>query len=566
MIKRIIGLALLLLVPTFCFASAKALLDRDQISLSESVNMEISADKESSQNPDLSVLNKDFDIGSTGKTVSVEMINGHIKQEARWVISLIPKRAGTLTIPSITIGSEKTTPVQLTVLNKPVAQHASEDFFIETSIEPKEAYEQQAVVYTIQVWASKPLTNVQVTQPSVSDGVILNPLDKQFNSIRKRGTREYEVVERHYLIAADKPGTLTIYPPSLRGLTFDQNPSRQFFMGADPQSVHVTGQELKLSIKPKPTAWQGTWWLPATNLSLKEEWSQDPHQWQAGTPITRTITIVGNGVSNTQIPDLKVDAPSGINIYPDKTEATNTLSNNTLTGTRQIKIAYVPTQEGQIHIPAIKLPWWNLNKNKMEIAELSALTLTISHEANNSPVTSKSIAGSENKIQPVPQPISGGYKRNVENSTWQWLAIILLILFMVSLVFIGILWRKLHLPKDFFTKNPASEEAKAKSTCEAINAIKKACAKNNPRATINATLDWARLEWPNSQINSLQDVACLVNQSEFTEQIAALLASCYSKEKTTWQAQQYWNVLSRYGFLSRESNSAPLQSLPPLQP
>ncbi len=565
MIKRIMGSGILLVVPTICFASAKALLDRDQISLSESVNMEISADKESSENPDLSVLNRDFDIGSTGKTVSVEMINGHIKQEARWVISLIPKRAGTLTIPSIKIGSEKTQPIQLTVLNKPVAQHASEDFFIETSIEPKEAYEQQAVVYTIQVWASKPLTNVQVAPPSVSDGVILNPIDKQTNTLRKRGAREYEVVERHYLITADKTGTLTIYPPSLRGMAFDQNPSRQFFMGADPQTVHVTGQELKLSIKSKPTEWQDAWWLPATNIALKEEWSQDPHHWQAGAPITRTITIVGTGVSAAQLPELKTEAPAGINIYPDKTETTSALSHNTLTSTRQIKIAYVPTQEGQIEIPAIKLPWWNLNKNKTEMAELPATSLTISPEANSISAAAKPASALEGNRQPIQKLTNGDSTKNDETSIWQWLTIVLLILFLLSLVLIVILWRKINSEKEFHAKKNITPEVQSTSIREAINAIKKSCAKNNPRATMNATLDWARLQWPNSRVNSLQDVATLIDQPEFSKQITALLASCYSNEKTTWQAEQFWTVLNRYAFITRATNSASPDPLPPLQ-
>lgn len=559
------GSGILLVVPTICFASAKALLDRDQISLSESVNMEISADKESSENPDLSVLNRDFDIGSTGKTVSVEMINGHIKQEARWVISLIPKRAGTLTIPSIKIGSEKTQPIQLTVLNKPVAQHASEDFFIETSIEPKEAYEQQAVVYTIQVWASKPLTNVQVAPPSVSDGVILNPIDKQTNTLRKRGAREYEVVERHYLITADKTGTLTIYPPSLRGMAFDQNPSRQFFMGADPQTVHVTGQELKLSIKSKPTEWQDAWWLPATNIALKEEWSQDPHHWQAGAPITRTITIVGTGVSAAQLPELKTEAPAGINIYPDKTETTSALSHNTLTSTRQIKIAYVPTQEGQIEIPAIKLPWWNLNKNKTEMAELPATSLTISPEANSISAAAKPASALEGNRQPIQKLTNGDSTKNDETSIWQWLTIVLLILFLLSLVLIVILWRKINSEKEFHAKKNITPEVQSTSIREAINAIKKSCAKNNPRATMNATLDWARLQWPNSRVNSLQDVATLIDQPEFSKQITALLASCYSNEKTTWQAEQFWTVLNRYAFITRATNSASPDPLPPLQ-
>lgn len=560
---------LFLLVPTVGFAAAKALLDRDEISLSEAVNVEISIDKQSSQNPDFSVLNVDFQIASTGKTVAVEMINGRIKQETRWVVSIIPKHAGVLTIPAITIGTDKTQPIQLTVLDKPIAQPKTDEFFIESTVEPKEAYWQQPVLYTLKIWASKPLANAQFTPPTVSEGATLTPIEKQTNTLTYRGGRQYEVVEKRYLLSPDKVGNLTIQPPTLRGVAFDNNQARNFFTGGEPQNVHFAGKALKLTVKPKPSSWQAHWWLPATRLTIKDEWSQDLNNWHVGVPLTRTITIQGSSISAAQLPDLKMDSLSGINTYPDKTESKNTFDQHTIMGTRQIKVALVPTQAGQWQLPAIKLPWWNVNTNKMEVAEIPAVRLNILPEAGVAPASTKPTTSVAEKKQLLNQSLSMAKDNTISKndnvlSAWQWLVFVLASLLLLSLIVILSLCRKLSSKKSQAKQDPSFQNKTSQNLREAINTVKKSCTENNPRATINATLTWARLHWPSSNITSLQEVANLIQHPEFSHQVSKLLAVCYGNTNAAWKAREYWQSFEQNVLSAVQEHQKSEDPLPPL--
>ena len=561
---------LLLLVPTAGFAAAKALLDRDQINMSEAVNVEISTDKYSNDTPNFSSLNADFEVASTGKTVAVEMINGHVRQETRWVISLIPKHAGALTIPPIRIGSEKTQPLQLTVLDKPIALQKTDEFFIESTVEPKEAYWQQPVLYTVRIWASKPLSSAQFMPPSIKEGGTITPIDKQTNNMSYRGGRQYEVVEKRYLISPDKVGTLTIQPPSLRGIVFDNNQARQFFTGGDPQTVQLAGKELPLTVKAKPASWQSAWWLPATRLTIKDEWSQDLNNWHVGVPLTRTITIQGTGITAAQLPDIKMDSLTGINTYPDKTESKDSFDQHTILGTRQIKVALVPTQAGQWQLPAIKLPWWNVKTNKMEVAEIPAVSLNILPEAGASPAATKPTTPIEEKNQSQTQSSSMTSKNNtaLKNDTtfsaWQWLVFLLATLLLLSLITILSLWRKLNSKNSKAKQEPSFQDNTPQTFRQAINTIKKCCANKNSRATINATITWARLYWPTSNIASLQDVANLIHDPQFTEQVSKLLAVCYGSTKEDWQAGQYWQSIEQFVLNSAKLSKKPEDPLPSL--
>jgi hypothetical protein len=578
-------LVILMLVPALSFAAAKAVLDRDHISIYESVNLELSSDKGGDQSPDFSPLSADFDIASTGKTVAVEMINGQVKRETRWVVSLTPKHAGTLTIPALNFGAEKTTPLKLTVLDKQPVQNNAEEFFIETTVEPKEAYLQQQVLYTLRVWVSRPLANASFTPPSVSDGASLTPIDKQTNVARTRAGRQYEVIEKRYVVSSEKAGTITINSPRLQALALDRYQGNSIFGGAGSVPIHLVGKSIKLTVKPKPSAWQGSWWLPAARLTLKDSWGQGLKNWRVGEPLTRSITVQGWGVSAEQLPEIKMDTLAGINSYQDKTETKNQIEQNMVVGTRQIKMALVPTQAGEWQLPAIKVPWWNVNTNKMEVAEIPAITATIlpataaapsSGAVPGAPATPEAAtATGPAALGAQQQSAAGNAQQNIQallsskniisdHKIWMWLVVFFAVLWLVSSLIIILLWRKLRSLKITAKNQLSSTEKSERSLLKVINTIKHCCAKKDARATIDATVTWARIKWPSLNINSLQEVADHLKYPQFTAEVSRLLAACYRHENSPWNAEQYWQVFQEAISSSLNDKRPAKDQLPPL--
>ena len=108
------GLAAMLLCGV-CTADVRVELSSDTIQQHETVQLQIKADGANLQPPDLSVLDPDFSIVDRRVQRSRSVINGRSRERVRLTLMLLPKRAGTLEIPAISLGSESTRPLTLTV-------------------------------------------------------------------------------------------------------------------------------------------------------------------------------------------------------------------------------------------------------------------------------------------------------------------------------------------------------------------------------------------------------------------------------------------------------------------
>ena len=117
-------------------ASLKLMPDRKVLTEDESLTLEIISDT-SSNEPDLEPLHQDFTVISKHRQESTTIINNKIETEHKWVITVIPKRTGSLTIPSILAGKLKTEPVQIEVRVSQMNASDKGDVFLEVSLSDK---------------------------------------------------------------------------------------------------------------------------------------------------------------------------------------------------------------------------------------------------------------------------------------------------------------------------------------------------------------------------------------------------------------------------------------------
>jgi hypothetical protein len=127
----------LLLASQPLWAEVHASLSRQTIYEGDTVSLNI-VTNEAGQgaNPDLSVLQKDFDIVGTSSSQQTSIVNGNRSQTHQWAIELSPKRGGELSVPSIRVGSEKTPSLRLTVTAQPdaVVATAGQPVFIPATV------------------------------------------------------------------------------------------------------------------------------------------------------------------------------------------------------------------------------------------------------------------------------------------------------------------------------------------------------------------------------------------------------------------------------------------------
>jgi len=97
-------------------AGVTASVDQNNIELNESFTLEIKVDSLIDEEPDTSALEKDFIIGSRNWKNHLIRINGAISRGKTWFYTLTAKRAGDFIIPSVIVGSEKSQPLDISIL------------------------------------------------------------------------------------------------------------------------------------------------------------------------------------------------------------------------------------------------------------------------------------------------------------------------------------------------------------------------------------------------------------------------------------------------------------------
>lgn len=354
------------------YAEVSALVDRNQMVIGETFNLVITTDENTNEQPDLSGLNEVFKILGTSQSSSTKIINGEYSIEKNWQISLMPIGIGKNTIPPIKLGNQQTKPIQIEVKQSDPNAKANGDLFIEVTTDKDTAFVKEQIILTVKLFYSIALSEGNLSEP-IASNTIVTQLDKGATYTTNRDGKNYTVVERHYALFAEKNGSLELNPIIFNGR--DNSSKRNFSMFSTGKAVRAISKSLKLNIKPIPQTSIGKDWIPAKRVNISQEWSKAPYT--VGEPITRTITLYVEGLSETQIPDVDMGEIDNIRTYPEQPQTQTEKATNTLKAWKQMKIALIPTQSGAIRIPEFQLEWYNTNTKKIEQAKLPPLSLQV---------------------------------------------------------------------------------------------------------------------------------------------------------------------------------------------
>lgn len=429
------GCCALLLVAA-CLLAAPALaqgvrawLDRTTMQLGESVTLNVETQGGNGASPDFSALKQDFDLVGTQSSQQLSIVNGRSLSKTLWAVGLEPKHQGHITIGPLTVGGEKTAPIELDVLAPAVATaKAGADVFLEVSAEPLDPYVQQQVRYAVKLYYAFDLTDGNLGEPQ-ADGLDVKRLGQDKSYVATFGGRRYHVIERHYALTPEHSGPIDIAPLVFRGTAIDGGDPTGFFsrgrgVGASSDAVH-------LDVRKKPSQWTGGNWLPAAALLLKDE-SALPDEVHVGDPVTRTIRLQAKGLGYEQLPEPSLDAPRGAEVYPDKTDARTRDDGEWLYGERVRKFAFVPNQVGSVTIPGLTVHWWDTVNDRAETSELPPKTIRVlaaaddpSSSASSSPASAPAtpVAAAPAAATNIPAGVHGGPGSAQRVFVWQALAV-----------------------------------------------------------------------------------------------------------------------------------------------
>jgi hypothetical protein len=515
--------------------------------------------------PDFSPLNKDFQILSRSTSSNMSIVNGKISSTKKWQLSVLARRAGNIPIPAVSFGSDRSQASSINVSKGRTSASASksnQDIFIEVEAEPLSPYVQSEVIYTVRLFLSVATSNASLSEPGISGAnAVIERLGEDSNFQTNRKGRRYNVVERRYAIYPQVSGSMTIEPVMFQG-QINRNAFSHFDpFGPQPKTLVERSQLITLEVQSVAKQFPSGHWIPAKKLTLTESWSQDPPFFQVGEPLTRTLTLVAEGQTASQLLELPEWVPDAFKQYPDQAVLNDSKSDKGITATRQEKVAIIPNQAGEFVLPEISVPWWNTITNTLEYARIPERKITVAPLSTNSatelltmPTLEAPVNVTEENSEPVLDTNTGN--EPVSNSTfWQTLSGGLALAWLITLLF---WWRSRN-----ETKSETVQDDKSIRLKQVLKDVEAACKANQTDELKHALLLWGQCIWSDSPPTSLGEIGRR-SPDELAKKISQLNNVLYSQKKDRWDGEMFWQAFKNNLALSGNKSKEQTGELEPL--
>lgn len=512
--------------------------DRTQFSLEEPFDITITSSNANSGTIDLSLLTKDFEILGQHKQTSMQIINGAVSQSLSLIFTVAAKQAGDITIPPMVIGQDTTREKTITI--KEESQTAQgKDILLEAAVEQDTSYVQGQVIYVQRLLFSKDLgSNSTLTRPKLKEGrAEIESLGNTPEQVVQRNGRDYRMITRRFAIIPQESGKIVFAPTVFSGATQGANIQQfdRFGFTSTAKRMQVRSNEVSVEIKPRPTNFTGKDWIVAKDFSLHLNWPVPTDQLKAGEPVTVVLAAIADGLRAEQLAEIEFKVPDAIKQYPEKPTFKNIRKRDGIVGTVNQSIVLVATGGGTFQIPEIKVPWWNSQTDKEEVAVLAATDLKVS---------GKPVAIPVQKMAEAPATMEeGGKPERIEVPTVSKTLILLLTLALFAVLLLFTWWvikRKGRNPIDLSTNDSKGVTLDCK---QILMDLEKACLSDNALAAQAHLQDWAGCIdiFP----PTLEQLSQQTNESLRFE-IRLLSQSLYGRGGNVWQGKALWKEVSLF--------------------
>lgn len=541
-------LTLSLFINSAFAADIRVYVDRQNINASESFNLVFEADGNVDAAPDFSPLNVYFDILSKNQSSNMSIVNSNFSRKTVWTLVLLAKKAGTYALPAIEFGSDKSPSLNIKINKQSsTTSSAEKNLFLEVEVDHSSVYVQAQLIYTVKLFRAVDIQSASLTEPELSDGdAIIEKLgdDKRYQ-ITRNGVR-FAVIERRYAIFPQQSGQLNIKPVEFKGQVVAQR--RSFFDTTfNNTTKRIYSKQIDIDVKAVPSKFTNKNWLPSTELKLVDEWPENT-KFRVGEPVTRTITLIANGLTAAQLPLLSIKNISGMKQYPDQPNLKDNVDEKGIIGIRQEKIAFIPTQAGLLTLPELNIAWWNTKTEHLEYARIDSKEISIAPSTSSNKPTS---TPTETETPLVLEPVQS----TEESNFWFYTSIMLLLAWLSTLALLF---------KPDADKKPATENKQTKINTKNIpKKFASACHLENKFLCKSLLIEWASQQWPETIFKTLDDVTLMLS-GDLLQQVKNLNQHLYSNDASVWDSSALLTSFNKYkGKPSISSNikSVPLKKL-----
>lgn len=543
-----------------CFAvSAQEIdvsVDRTELARGETLVFTIRVfDQRQGMQLDLTPLTQDFDVLGTRTSSQIRSINGAVEAWTDYIVTLFPLSEGALSIPSLNINNATTEAIDINVSNQgPRSNQSSEELFLEIEVNKDSVYVQEQLLFSVRLFYTiNGIRNPQFTELEMDDSVIQligspNQYEKLIDGVR------YGVYEKRYVIFPQRSGPLAIPDILFRGEVTDGS-SNFVFRNLNTRRVTAFIEGITVDIKERPAAaLNSDMWLPVTDLRLEETWSTDLSELEIGETAVRTVAMIADGLDGAVLPPFLSGEIEGVNQYPDPADIQRTFVDGSIVGTRVETVSIVATESGEIEIPEIAIPWWNVETDQQEVTIVPATRISIASAEGEIPAE-QTVASTEElqgmiddapvlDLQSIEEQTQAEYIE-VE-SFWLNLAIAGALAIVALSIYKLIISPRQKELGDYVGSKAAQLSAKydpINNEGNAFKALSKACAGRDLQAIRKTLIVWSKHYFDSSHVRTMEDILNQSTVPELADQAKEIQIALFTPEQSQWQAKELLSLV-----------------------
>jgi len=545
--------------------TVQAVADRDRISVNESLQLQLRVSGSPDGDPDLSALEKNWEILSRAQSSQVQIINGSFSRSVVYNLTLMPRKQGTVMIPAVCFSGDCSLPLPIEVTGTADKDAAADDpLLLETEVSPRQVVAQGQVVFRVRLLRRVDLLEGQLGEPQPTGvAAVVKKLGDDRSYETRRNGRLYQVIERDYAIFPQGSGKMTIPALQFDG-SIAAGRSRFDLFGQPGRRVRRTSKPLQVDVLPVPADIGGRQWLPAAALELHDDWQSRPPRLKVGEPVTRTLRLKVTGLPSARLPKLEPGIPASFKSYPDQPQREDASTTDGITGNLVQKVALVPTRPGRFTLPAFDLDWWDTKAGRWRKAHLDALNLEVIPAADGAaattpvkpapPVSRPSTVSPEPAPAPVPQGAASEEPRPSSPGFWPWLCLALAVGWLLTLILVFRRRQPRQLAVDV-DEVGADEKTARRAVVQAARA-------HRPDKTRRALEDWSRILWPGTEVAAYERLYRDAGP-ELRSELDELDRSLYGRAGRSWRGDGLADRIVSFVPSTDQNNDAALPELYP---
>lgn len=343
-------------------AVTRAWLDRDSANAGDVVMLNIETDQRG-VDPDYTPLRNDFTLGAKSANQQMQVTNGSVTVRALFGVVLTPRKSGELIVPAIRVGNERTEPLRLQVgasandagssaPGAAAAAQGNEDAFVQTQVDDPQPYVQQSVGVVVRLYFATQLASGELDLEA-PDGASLQRIGDDVSSVKVLNNRQYNVVERRYLLVPERSGRLVL--PSAR---FNGRSVGGFFddyFGRGNGELSARSASIPLQVRAQPANAPQPW-LPLRSLQLR--YTTTPQRATAGEAAQIVVEASARGATQAQFPDLPTPSVPDAQVFAEPAQ----YEERFVDGSPQLRLtrrySIVPNRAGPLVVPGLQVAWW----------------------------------------------------------------------------------------------------------------------------------------------------------------------------------------------------------------